>query len=86
MAEVAAAVPAEVHRNLIVIGSLAAAYWLFHGNESMGVRTKDIDCVLSPQISAVENSDFASGCGLRSGAGTSIFSRPPSRVVMVWHS
>jgi hypothetical protein len=55
MAEVAAAVPIEVHRNLIVIGSLAAAYWLFHGDESMGVRTKDIDCVLSPQISAVEN-------------------------------
>ena len=51
---VAAAVPPEVHGNLIVIGSLAAGYWLFHGEEAFGVRTKDIDCVLSPHLSAVE--------------------------------
>lgn len=54
LAEVAAAVPAELHPNIIVIGSLAAAYWLFQGNASIGVRTKDIDCVLSPHLSAVE--------------------------------
>jgi hypothetical protein len=54
LSEVAAAVPAEVHPNIIIIGSLAAAYWLFHGDDTFGVRTKDIDCVLSPHLSAVE--------------------------------
>ncbi len=54
LAEVAAAVPSEVHPNLIVIGSLAAAYWLLRGDDISGVRTKDIDCVLSPHLSAVE--------------------------------
>ena len=52
--EVAAAVPGDVHQNLIIIGSLAVGYWLFHDDESFGVRTKDIDCVLSPHLSAVE--------------------------------
>jgi hypothetical protein len=54
LAEVAAAVPADVHPNIIIIGSLAAAYGLFHSDETFGVRTKDIDCVLSPHFSAVE--------------------------------
>jgi hypothetical protein len=54
LAEVAAAIPPDVHPNIIIIGSLAAGYWLFRGNESFGVRTKDIDCVLSPHVSAVE--------------------------------
>lgn len=52
--QVAAAVPADVHPNIIIIGSLAAAYWLFRDNDSIGVRTKDIDCVLSPHIAAVD--------------------------------
>lgn len=54
LAEVAAAVPADVHPNIIIIGSLATAYRLFHGDDTFGVRTKDIDCVLSPHVSAVE--------------------------------
>src|SRR6266576_2256595 len=54
LAEVAAAVPPDVHPNIIIIGSLAAAYWLFRGDDTVGVRTKDIDCVLSPHLSAVE--------------------------------
>ena len=54
LAQVAAAIPAEVHPNIVIIGSLAAGYWLFKGNASFGVRTKDIDCVLSPHLSAVE--------------------------------
>jgi hypothetical protein len=54
LAEVAAAVPPDVLPNLIIIGSLAAAYWLFDGDETFGVRTKDIDCVLSPHLSAVK--------------------------------
>jgi hypothetical protein len=54
LAEVAAAVPPDIHPNIIIIGSLAAGYWLFQGDESVGVRTKDIDCVLSPHVTAVE--------------------------------
>jgi len=54
LAEVAAAVPSEVHPNIIIIGSLAAAWWLFRGDDALGVRTKDIDCVLSPHLSVVE--------------------------------
>ncbi len=54
LAEVANAVPSDVHPNIIIIGSLAAAYWLFQGDDTFGVRTKDVDCVLSPHLSAVE--------------------------------
>jgi hypothetical protein len=54
LAEVAAAVPPDVHPNLVIIGSLAAGYWLFGGRGTFSVRTKDIDCVLSPHLSAVE--------------------------------
>jgi hypothetical protein len=54
LAEIAAAIPADIHPNIIIIGSLAAGYWLFRGNDSFHVRTKDVDCVLSPNLSAVE--------------------------------
>lgn len=54
LAEVAAAIPSEVHHNIIIIGSLAAGYWLFGGDRAFSVRTKDIDCVLSPHLAAVE--------------------------------
>lgn len=52
--EVAAAVPADVHPNIVIIGSLAAGYGLFRADDAFGVRTKDIDCVLSPHLTAVE--------------------------------
>jgi len=54
LAKVAAAVPSDVHPNIVIIGSLAAGYWLFPRHGSFGVRTKDVDCVLSPQLSAVD--------------------------------
>jgi hypothetical protein len=54
LAEFAGAIPSELHPHIIIIGSLAAAYWLFAGDQTLGVRTKDVDCVLSPNISAVE--------------------------------
>ena len=54
LAQVAAAIPPDAHSNIVIIGSLAAGYWLFRANESFAVRTKDIDCVLSPHFSAVE--------------------------------
>lgn len=54
LAEIAAAVPSEVRPNIIVIGSLAAGYWLFGDDQRVGVRTKDADCVLSPHVTAVK--------------------------------
>ena len=54
LAEVSIAIPEDIYQNIIIIGSLAAAYWLFQGDDAIGVRTKDIDCVLSPHLSAVE--------------------------------
>jgi hypothetical protein len=54
LAEVAKAIPADVHPNIIIIGSLAAGYGLFRRGENTGVRTKDVDCVLSPHLAAVE--------------------------------
>jgi len=54
LAEVAMAIPPDVHPNIIIIGSLAAGYGLFRGDENSGVRTKDVDCVLSPHLAAVE--------------------------------
>src|SRR5262249_34104959 len=52
--QIAEAIPTDVHPNIVIIGSLAAGYWLFLGSEKFGVRTKDVDCVLSPYLSAVE--------------------------------
>jgi hypothetical protein len=54
LAQVASAVPNTVHQNIIVIGSLAAGYWLFKDRDAYGVRTKDVDCVLSPHLQAVD--------------------------------
>jgi len=47
------AIPAEYHDNIIIIGSLAAGYQLLRDDSEMQVRTKDIDCVLSPYYKAV---------------------------------
>ena len=52
--EVANAIPEDVRPNIIVIGSLAAGYGMFRGDDLVTVRTKDVDCVLSPHLAAVE--------------------------------
>lgn len=67
LANIAGAVPIEVRSNIIIIGSLAAAYWLFRGKERVVVRTKDADCVLSPPISAVEKGQAVVETLLNSG-------------------
>ena len=67
LAEVAGAVPKDVHSNIIIVGSLAAGYWLSQGNASFGVRTKDIDCVLSPQVTAVEKGRAVAEALLKAG-------------------
>lgn len=51
--KLATAIPEEVKKNIIIIGSLAAAYWLFEKKKELSVRTKDVDCVLSPYIQAI---------------------------------
>ena len=51
--QVSAAVPASCRANIVIIGSLAAAYAFFREDESRAVRTKDVDCVLEPFSAAV---------------------------------
>jgi hypothetical protein len=50
---VARAIPPEARDNVVVIDSIAAAYRLFPDTHAIPVRTKDIDCVLSPRVAAV---------------------------------
>lgn len=52
---VADTLPASVKMNTVIVGSLAAAYGLFKGTSQIGLRTKDVDCALSPHITAAAN-------------------------------
>jgi hypothetical protein len=52
--EIAEAVPAGCHDNIVIIGSLAAGYHYFQNQQDMGVRTKDADCLLFPRENARE--------------------------------
>lgn len=51
---VSEAMPEDVRPNITIVGSLAAAYWLFKDKQTYGVRTKDIDSVISPYVQAVD--------------------------------
>lgn len=46
---------------------LAAAYWIFRKDESFGVRTKDVDCVLSAYVAAVDKGRAVAGALLAAG-------------------
>ncbi|HTK82976.1 MAG TPA: hypothetical protein VL633_11835 [Bacteroidota bacterium] len=52
--QVATALPKECREHIIIIGSLAAGYQLFRGDDNLQVQTKDMDCVLFPQLQAAE--------------------------------
>ncbi len=66
-AQVAAAVPPELHANIVIIGSLAAAYAFTDARGGTAMRTKDVDCVLAPHITAVEHGRRITGLLLAAG-------------------
>lgn len=53
LAQVADALPACVRDDVIIIGSLAAGYHFFAGGGARAIRTKDVDCLLSPHSKAI---------------------------------
>ena len=53
LARVTPHLPEECRANIIVVGSLAAAYQLLGEHPDGMVRTKDIDCLLVPRVEAV---------------------------------
>lgn len=52
--EVVEAIPGPLRDHVVIIGSLAAAYWFTAGATGFTVRTKDVDSVLTPRGSAKE--------------------------------
>lgn len=56
MRQIAEAIPENVRGDIIVIGSLAAGYHFFANDPDAAVMTKDVDCLLSPNVRAVESS------------------------------
>lgn len=54
LAQLVSAIPSELRPHIVIIGSLAAAYWLADA-AAPGVRTKDVDTVLTPRAVAGEN-------------------------------
>lgn len=65
--EVVSAIPKEVLPHVIIIGSLAAAYWFAGSNPSFSVRTKDVDSVLSPRDTAMKTGQAVAETLLASG-------------------
>lgn len=57
---VVGAIPSECRENIVIIGSLAAAYAYFGDNHLMAVRTKDIDCLIKPFAVAADKAQIIS--------------------------
>lgn len=54
LGQVAQALPADCLPHAIVVGSLAAAYRYFGDEAGATVQTKDLDCMLAPNVEAVQ--------------------------------
>lgn len=67
LARVASQVPEHCRGNIVVIGSLAAAYQSFSESDEGVVRTKDIDCMLVPRLEAVRAGKSVADALLASG-------------------
>ena len=50
---IVAAIPPDFRQNIIIVGSLAAGYHFFGDDPKLQVRTKDVDCLISPRIRAI---------------------------------
>jgi len=59
LAQVVAALPEDMIDDVVIIGSLAAGIHFFGGDSDAQVRTKDIDCLLSPHVRAVRSGRVA---------------------------
>jgi hypothetical protein len=55
MQQVAEAVPRDLQREIIIVGSLAAAYHFFGQDPGGEITTKDVDGMLSPNAHAIRN-------------------------------
>lgn len=55
MQQVAEAIPRELQREIIIVGSLAAAYHFFGQDSGGEITTKDVDGMLSPNAHAIRN-------------------------------
>lgn len=51
--QLARALPQDRKKNVIVVGSLAAAYHFFQDDPNKAVSTKDLDCMFTPHAKAV---------------------------------
>lgn len=51
--QVAAALSSKLRESMIIIGSLAAGYDFFGDSTAGGLRTKDVDCLVTPHAKAI---------------------------------
>ena len=59
LAQVVDALPEDMIEDVVIVGSLAAGIHFFGGDSDAQVRTKDIDCLLSPHVRAVKSGRLA---------------------------
>ena len=55
MQQVAAALPADCRANVIIVGSLAAGFHFFGDDGAATMSTKDVDCMISPNLMALRH-------------------------------
>ena len=65
--ELANSIPQTFRSNVIVVGSVAAGYHFFGEDDERQVRTKDVDCLLSPRARAVVSGEAVANQLLKHG-------------------